>query len=162
MRAAVVALIGVLTSPAAMKAQAPVGTEEFAVAGFMFALSIPNHSVANGDGTPMISGPGFWLAIKNTTAIPYSLCNFGSSSSISSSTGIGSGIGGATSGCSPYWLLLPGETHFVAVGFASIPKEPDARLAVTVFLEGKPLGAPGDLRQWNLKWTGTVREASEA
>src|SRR5262245_46736959 len=98
MRAATVALIAVLTLPTAMKAQAPVGTEEFAVSGFILALNIPNHMVANGDGTPLMSGPGFWLAIKNATAVPLSLCKFGSGSAIISSTVIGPGVYSSTAG----------------------------------------------------------------
>src|SRR5262249_5825231 len=123
-------------------------------------LNIPNGMVANRDGTPLISRPGLWLAIKNRTTIPFSLCTAGSTFSSSSPAALGSGIGGGTSeGCRPFWIVLPGETYFYAVTY-QFPNEPDTRLNVSVILEGKPLAADGGMKTWILKWTGTVKEAT--
>src|SRR5262245_53092466 len=156
MRAATVALIGVLISPAAMKAQGQVGPEEFAVVGLILALNIPNQMVANLDGTPMISGPSVWMAIKNTTPIPYYVCMTGRGWSSPSLGGI---VVGTADSCSPAWIVLPGETHFQSVG-APIPKIPTEQWTVSVMVEGKPVGAAGNLTNWNLSWTGTAEEAA--
>ena len=160
MRVATLGLIGVLIAPTLIQTQPPaqrqVWTPEFTATAYIFALSIPNPMVANLDGTPMISGPGVWMAIKNTTAIPYVLCMTGSGWSI---PGVGGMVGGIADGCSPAWIVLPGETHFQAIG-APIPKTPEESWTVSIILEGKPVGVAGNLTNWNLSWTGTAEEAA--
>jgi len=148
MRAATIALIALLISPAA-NAQADLGADEFAITGFLLAPDVPNGAPPNSDGTPALT---FWLAIKNRTAIPYSLRT--------TATGWSANQGGYVGGVdhSPYWIVLPGETYFQAVGGA-VPKDLDAPLRLTISLQGKPLGAPGDVQQWRLTWTGTVQQA---
>ena len=49
MRAAMVALIGMLTAQPVMIAEAQARPEEFSVAGFILNLNIPNYMVANRD-----------------------------------------------------------------------------------------------------------------
>ena len=145
-----------LSAPPAVRTQRRVPTEEFTATAYIFALNIPNPMVANADGTPMISKPGVWMAIKNTTKIPYFLCLTGMGSSSPSWGGM---VIGTADSCSPAWIVLPGETHFQAVG-AAIPKTPKERWIVSIALEGKPLGANGNLTNWNLSWTGTADEAA--
>lgn len=148
MRAATIALIGVLIAPVAVRTQADSATE-FSVTGFFLPLTIPDHAPPNLDGSP---GLAFWLAIKNRTSIPYSLRTAGTGWS----TDQGGYVGGVDH--SPYWIVLPGETYFQAVGGA-VPKDLDTPLRLSVSLQGKPLGALGDVQQWRLSWTGTVQQA---
>jgi hypothetical protein len=145
-----------LSAPYGVSAQRQVWTPEFTVTAYIFALKIPNPMVANADGTPMISGPGVWMAIKNMTAIPYFLCVTGTGWM---SPSLGGMVGGTADSCSPAWIVLPGETHFQGMKVPT-PKTPQESWTVSIMLEGKPVGAAGNLTKWDLSWTGTAEEAA--
>jgi hypothetical protein len=154
MRTAIVALIMTLVVAGVMRAQTVEAPgEEFTLSAFILALHIPT-TVANADGTRVTTGPVLWFAIRNRTAIPYTLCTAATGWNI----GLG-GVMGGTSHCSPYWIVLSGETHFQSLS-VSIPQEPGTSLGVSVMLEGKPLGSTGDVKRWTLRWAGTVAEAT--
>ena len=154
--AVVILLVASLSAPFVVSAQRRAQAGEFTVTAYIFALKIPIPMVANADGTPIVSGPNVWMAIKNTTTIPYFLCMTGSGWT---SPSLGGAVGGIADSCSPAWLVLPGETHFQAVG-APIPNTHDERWTVSIAVMGKPLGAIGNLTNWNLSWTGTAGEAA--
>jgi hypothetical protein len=97
-----------------------------------------------------------WVGVKNETKTPYSLCTAASGWS-----SIGGGGLSSTSHCSPYWILLPGETHFQSLNL-SIPPDRTTKLTLTVLVEGKPLGSAGSVAGFWLKWDGTVEEALAA
>jgi hypothetical protein len=145
-----------VSAPSGVSAQRQVWTPEFTATGYILALNIPNPMVANADGTPMISGPGVWMAIKNTTPIPYYLCMTGMGWS---SPSLGGMVGGISDGCSAAWIVLPGETHLQAVR-APIPKTPTEPWTVSIMVKGKPVGAAGNLTNWTLEWTGTAEQAA--
>ena len=133
-----------------IQVQAQTAASDFTLSAFILALRIPVNLV-NPDGTPTTTGNVFWL--ESDTSIPYSLCTSG--------TGWSFGNGGALGAvyhCSPYWIILPGETHFQALNL-SIPADRTTRVSFTAMLEGKPLGSAGSVTRWTLKWDGTVEEA---
>ena len=153
MRTATITLITALLASGVSRAQAGQGPrEEFTLSAFILALHIPMN-LTNADGTPMTTGPTFWVAIKNQTATPYSLCVDGGGWT----TDLG-GLMAGTNHCSPYVIVLPGETHFDTLKMA-IPKDPSTRVGATVSFVGKPLGSMGDLKRWTLRWAGTVADA---
>src|SRR5262245_50004397 len=139
MRAATIALMAVLISPAA-NAQADLGADEFALTGLLLPPDVPNGAPPNTDGSPALT---FWLAIKNRTALPFSLRT--------AATGLSFRAGGLGVGIdhSPYWIVLPGETYFQIIGGA-FPKNFDGLVGASVTLEGKPLAAPGNPQHWTL------------
>jgi hypothetical protein len=155
MKTGPITLLGLLLTSTCVLAQAPDPPKEFTLRALTLALRNPIN-VANRDGTPMTTGHVLWVAVKNETAIPYSLCT----AAKGMTTLFGSGVG-AASHCSPYWIVLPGETHFEPFG-SSVPVDPAASLRLDVWLEGKPLGSTENLRRWLLKWQGTGWEALAA
>ena len=152
MRTGCIALLATLLMSASVRAQAQTAPPEFTLRAFTLALRIPT-SVGNRDGTPMTTGDVLWVAVKNETTIPYSLCTAARGLAVVGGSG---GVSGA-SHCSPYWIVLPGETHFEAMN-VPVPVDPLLTLLLTVTLEGKPLGVTGNLATWTLMWTGTVGE----
>jgi hypothetical protein len=159
MRTASIVLLVTLLAPANIQVHTQTPPTDFTLRAFILALRIPIN-VANPDGTPMTTGDVMWVGVKNNTNTPYSLCT---SASGWSSIGDGGLSGGLSSvdHCSPYWILLPGETHFQSLNL-SIPAERSTKLSLTVLMEGKPLGSVGSVARSWLKWDGTVEEALAA
>ena len=155
MRTASIVLLVLLLAPANMGVHTQTPSTDFTLRAFILALRIP-VDVVNPDGTPTTTGDVLWVGVKNDTNIPYSLCTAG--------WGWSFGGGGALGGvdhCSPYWILLPGETHFQSLNL-SIPVDRTTKLSLTALLEGKPLGSAGSVTGLTLKWDGTVEEAVAA
>lgn len=74
LRTATITLILTLIAPSVLPGQAgQTPAEEFTLSAFILALHIPGN-VSNAEGTSVTSGPVLWVAVKNRTAIPYSLC----------------------------------------------------------------------------------------
>ena len=152
--AGIVLLVGLLT-PANIRVHTQTPPTDFTLRAFILALRIPIN-VANPDGTPMTTGDVMWVGVKNETNTPYSLCT-----AASGWASIGGGVLSAVGHCSPYWILLPGETHFQSLNL-SIPPDRTTQLTLTVLVEGKPLGSAGSVARFWLKWDGTVEEALAA
>jgi hypothetical protein len=155
MRTASIVLLVSLLIPANIRVHTQTPPTAFTLRAFIVALRIPIN-VANPDGTPMTTGDVMWVGVKNNTNTPYSLCTAGSGWSFG-----GGGVLSGASHCSPYWILLPGETHFQSLNL-SIPADRTTRVSLTVLLEGKPLGSTGSVSRLTLKWDGTVEEAFAA
>jgi hypothetical protein len=155
MRTASIVLLVTLLAPANMRVHTQTPSTDFTLRAFIFALRIPVN-VVNPDGTPMTTGDVLWVGVKNITNIPYSLCTAGWGWSFGNG-----GALGAVDHCSPYWILLPGETHFQSLNLA-IPVDRTTKLSLTSLLEGKPLGSAGSVTRLTLKWDGTVEEALAA
>jgi hypothetical protein len=152
MRTASIFLLLTLLAPANIQVHTQTPPTDFTLRAFILALRIPIN-VANSDGTPMTTGDVMWVGVKNNTNIPYSLCTAASGWS-----SIGGGGLGSVGHCSPYWILLPGETHFQSLNL-SIPADRSTKLSLMVLVEGKPLGSVGSVARFWLKWDGTVEEA---
>ena len=155
MRTASIVLLVTLLAPANIGVHAQTPSTDFKLRAFILALRIPVN-VANPDGTPITTGDVLWVGVTNDSNIPYSLCTAGWGWSFG-----GSGALVGVDHCSPYWILLPGETHFQSLNLP-IPADRTTKLSLTVLLEGKPLGSAGGVTRSTLKWDGTVEEALAA
>jgi hypothetical protein len=143
----------VMSASAVAQAQAP--PTEFTMTAFTLPFRVPGSTVVDGR-TPVITGSVAWVAIKNETTIPYNLCTPLRGWAIG-----GAVTGGGASHCGPYWILLPGETHFEQM-IVPIPAEPLATMLLSVTLAGNPLGLSENGARWTLMWQGTVGEARAA
>ena len=159
MRTASIVLLVTLLAPANIQVHTQTPPTDFTLRAFILALRIPVN-VASPDGTPMTTGDVLWVGVKNNTNTPDSLCTAASGWSSIGGGGLSGGIS-AVDHCSPYWILLPGETHFESLK-RSIPVDRTTKLSLTALLEGKPLGAAGNVTRLTLKWNGTVEEALAA
>ena len=154
MRTTNVVVLVTLLATASIRVHTQTPLPDFTLRAFILALRIPTN-VANPDGTPRTTGDVIWVGVKNDTNTPYSLCTAGRGWSFG-----GGGVLGGVDHCSPYWILLPGETHFEALNL-SIPDR-TTKLSLTAVLEGKPLGSAGSVTRLTLRWAGTVEEALAA
>jgi hypothetical protein len=159
MRTAGIFLLVTLLAPADIQVHAQTPPTDFTLRAFILALRIPIN-VANPDGSPMTTGDVMWVGVKNNTNTPYSLCTAASGWSSIGGGGLSGGLS-SVDHCSPYWILLPGETHFQSLNL-SMPADRSTKLSLTALLEGKPLGSAGSVTRLTLKWDGTVEEALAA
>jgi hypothetical protein len=151
MRTVIVLLVGLLVPMPLALAQTSPSPEEFSLSVSILDLQIPSIVV------PLVRPGEVWYGLTNRTSVPYSLCTRGTSWRTSPSSGIGTGASPAVTHCGTFWILLPGHTRFEQLGMLA-PEDRAASLHVIVMLEGKPLGVPGVVTNWNLSWAGTVAE----
>jgi hypothetical protein len=103
-------LFTILLVPVGVVAQGRPPGEELTLSVAILTLTNPIFQLPpNPDGTLKTTGPELWIAIKDTTAVPYGLCTKGHGGSWSNGNEMSSGAS-RTAHCGPYWLLIPGET----------------------------------------------------